>query len=77
MEAKYENVRVVENALQYYNIKQYNPSSMWSVLYQWTSKKFPHIFLMIELSLSASYFDEIVERFFSLKKVVKSDWCSK
>ena len=77
MEAKDENVRVVENAFQYCNINQYNPSSMWSVLYQWTSEKFPHVFLMIELSLSASYFDEIVERFFSLKKVVKSDCCSK
>ena len=32
---------------------------------------------MIELCLSAPYSNEIVDKFFSWMKVVKSDWCSK
>ena len=47
---------------------------MWSNLYQCIAEKFPHIFLVIELCLSAPYPNEIVDRFFSLMKVVKSDW---
>ena len=32
---------------------------------------------MIEFCLFVPYSNEIVERFFSSRKVVKSDWCSK
>ena len=50
---------------------------MCSILYQYASEKFPHIFLMIEPCLSAPYSNEIMEKFFSFMKVVKSDWHSK
>ena len=49
---------------------------MWSILYQCACEKV-HIFLMIQLCLSAPYSNEIAERFFSFIKVVKSDWRSK
>ena len=52
-------------------------SSMWSILNQCVSEKFSQIFCMIELCLSAPYSTEIIERFFSFMKVVKSDWHSK
>ena len=50
---------------------------MRSILYQYASEKFPYTFLMIEICLFVPYSNEIVERFFSSRKVVKSDWCSK
>ena len=50
---------------------------MWSILYQRDSEKFPHIFSMIELCLSAPYSNQILERFFSFIKVLKCDWRSK
>ena len=80
MEHEDQNVQLVEYALQYYNVMKlmkYETSSMWSILYQCNSEKFPHIFLMIELCLSATHSNKIVERFFCLIKVVKSDWHSK
>ena len=77
METEDQNVHLVEYSLQYCDIKMYDRSSMWSILYQCASEKFPHIFLMTQLCLSAPYSNEIMERFFSFMKVVKSDWCSK
>ena len=50
---------------------------MWSILYQRDGEKFPHIFSVIELCLSAWYSNQILERFFSFIKVLKCDWRSK
>ena len=50
---------------------------MWSILYQYASEKFPHIFLLIELCLSSPFSNEIVGRCFSFMKVVKNDCRSK
>ena len=77
MEAEDQNVQLAEYALQYYDVKKYYTSNMWSVLFQCASEKFPHIFLMIELCLSVPYPNELEERFFNFVKVVKIDWCSK
>ena len=62
METEDQNAQLVEYALQYYDIKKYDTSSMCSVLYQYAIEKFPHIFLMIELRLSAPYFNEFVKK---------------
>ena len=77
MEAEDQIVKLVEHALQYYDVKKWHTSSMRSILYQCTSEKFPYIFLMIELCLSAPYSNQILERFFSFMKVLKCDWHSK
>ena len=50
---------------------------MWSTLYQWANEKFPYLFLMKELCLSAPYSNKIVQKLFSFMKVAKSDWRSK
>ena len=47
---------------------------MWSIFYQCVGEKFPHIFLMIELCLSAPYSNEIGDSFFTLMNIGKSDW---
>ena len=62
MEPDDQNVQLVEYALQYYDVKKYDTSSMWSVLYQYAIEKFPDIFLMIELCLSAPYSNEFVKK---------------
>ena len=77
MEAENQLVQLVEHALQYYDVKKCDASSMWSILYQCASEKFPHIFLMIELCLSAPYSNQILKRFFSFMKFLKCDWRSK
>ena len=77
MEAEDQLFQFVEHVLQYRNVKKCYASSMWSTLYQCTSEKFPCIFLMIELCLSAPYSNQILEKFFSFMKVLKCDWHSK
>ena len=53
--AENQDVQLMEYALQFYHVKKYDRSSMWSILYQYACEKFPHISLTIELCLSASY----------------------
>ena len=77
MEAEDQLIQFVEHALQYHDVKKCYASSMWSTLYQCASEKFPHIFLMTELCLSAPYSNQILEKFFSFMKVLKCDWRSK
>ena len=62
METENQNVQLVEYALQYYDLKKYDTTSMLSVLYKYASKKLPHTFLMIELCLSAPYSNEFVKK---------------
>ena len=77
MESEDQIVQLVEHALQYYDVKKWYTSSMWSILYQCASEKFPYIFLMIELRLSAPYSKQFLERFLSFMKLLKCDWRSK
>ena len=64
----------VEYTIQYYDIKKYTTSNMWSVLYQCAGETLSQIFLVIELCLSTLHPNDIVNRFFSFVKVVKSNW---
>ena len=77
MEAENKYVELVEYANQYYDVKKYNASNVWSILYQYVIKTFPHIFLMIELCLSSPFLNEIMGRLFSFMELVKNSWCRK
>ena len=50
VEAEDQNVELEKFALQYYDVKKHHTSSMRSILYQCTSEKFLHIFLMINFA---------------------------
>ena len=69
MYAEDQNVQYKEYTFQYYDVKKWDTSKMWSILYQCAGEKFPYTFLMIELCLFAPYSNEIVERLFSFRKV--------
>ena len=77
MEAENKYVELVEYANQYYDVKKYKASNLWSILYQYVIKTFPHIFLMIGLCLSSPFFNEIMGRLFSFMELVKNSWCRK
>ena len=62
METEGQNVKLIEYALQYHDVKKYDTSGMWSILYQYTSEKFPHIFLMTKLCLYTPYSNEFVKK---------------